>query len=92
MVGPSAGSLGWAPLPLQPPLLLLIFQLLQYFFTALKFVPVLKLQPPELVTWIEPFFSLSYLISRVLRHSTPHFVGRSVGLLVTLYFFYDFYV
>ena len=28
----------------------------------------------------------------MLRDSTPRFVGRSVGLLVTLYFFYDFYV
>ena len=35
--------------------------------------------------------SMSYfLYSRVLRDSTPRFVGRSVGLLVTLYFFYDF--
>ena len=88
MVGPSGGSGGWAPLPFQPPPLLLIFQLLQYFFTALKSVPVLKLQSPKLVTWIDPFFSLSYLIS----HMSLRFVGWSVGMLVTLYFFYDFYV
>ena len=55
MAGPPAGSFGWAPFPLQPsPPLLSIFPFLQYYFTALKFVPVLKLQPPGLVTWIEP--------------------------------------
>ena len=31
------------------------------------------------------------IFSRVQRDSTPRFVGRSVGLLVTLYFIYDFY-
>ena len=37
--------------------------LLLYYFTALKFVPVLKLLPPGLVTWIKLFlFLLSYFI------------------------------
>ena len=36
-------------------------------------------------------FRLIWLFSRLLRDSTPRFVGQSVGRLVTLYFFYDFY-
>ena len=68
----------WPPFTLQPsPPLVSIFPFLQYYFTALKFVPVLKLQPPGLVTWIEPilfyflilfFFPLFFLLF-LLFHS-----------------------
>ena len=60
----NGGPLCWLPWlgspPPSAPSFTLNISTFAYSFTALKFVPVLKLQPPELVTWMEPFFFIIF--------------------------------